>query len=143
MKKLITLVALFSILFGSCRDNRDNTGLSPTKNPADFLYQRWYFDRSKQIGDTVWTISKTDNSYDTEYRRDSTLIYRKDGVVIATGCCTPDQFILKGQTLYYTRQYTCPGVKCLVNSSVTITQLTNNLLEIQVNNIITQYNAVK
>lgn len=137
MKKLLALIALFSILFGSCRKDTDI-------GPADLLYQRWHLDRVKRIGDTTWISYDTDGYYDTEYRLDGTLIHRKDGVIKPTSCCEAGRYSRKGVIIEYGYFVACPFSLCgAPPQSTTITVLRENQLELNDGQKIAQYNAVK
>ena len=81
----------------------------------------------------------TDGYYDTEYRSDGELIYRKDGVVVLTSCCSGGRFSRNGLIIEYTDFPSCPSVRCSNASTSLITILAPDLLELQNGNTITQY----
>ena len=131
----ITLI--LTVLFASACRNGVDIG------PADLLYQRWHFERTKKVGDEVWIAYDTDGYNDTEYRPDGTLIYRKDGVIKPTSCCAGGRYERSGNIIQYSDFVACPTVFCAPAKSSIITVLKENLLELQNDNWITQYTPVK
>lgn len=111
--------------------------------PRDLLYQRWHLERAKRVGDSAWFSYDTDGFYDTEYRPDGTLVYRKDGAIIQAGCCSPTQFDRTETIINYKGWRTCPQVRCKLTTNATITRVSDDLLELSDDIYITQYNSVK
>ncbi|MBC7571807.1 MAG: hypothetical protein H7319_19065 [Spirosoma sp.] len=95
------------------------------------------------MDDSVWAMYNTDGIYDTEYRPDGTLIYRKDGVVQPAQCCAPTQFKRNGNVIQYTESLPCSLVFCDFTGNPTIRILREDLLELESNNVITQYTPIK
>jgi hypothetical protein len=85
-----------------------------------------------------------DAAYDTEYRQDGTLIYRRDGVVLPQQCCAPTHFSGKGKEIVYTTVTSCPYALCAGTvSPATIQKLTPDLLELNDGTYIRQYQSVQ
>ena len=136
MKNTFLFVVL-TLLLIACQ--KDESAICPGK----LVYQRWHFSQTKRIGDNAWIMPNTDGYYDTEYRPDGTLIHRKDGVVIQANCCQPIRFNRSGKTINYTDR-DCPFTLCVADENqATITQLGNNLLELNDGTYISQYTAVR
>lgn len=136
MKKLCLLISFVSVC-GSCRKDDSSIG------PDNLLYQRWHLYQAKRIGDTAWFSYDTGGYYDTEYRPDGALIHRKNGVVVQASCCEPVLFNRNGTVIKYTGR-DCPFTLCAATShQSTITQLTNDLLELKDGTYISQYRAVR
>jgi hypothetical protein len=84
-----------------------------------------------------------DGVYDTEYRQDGTLIYRRDGVVLPQQCCSPTHFQGKGKEITYTTVASCPYALCAGTAlPVVIQKLTPDLLELNDGIYIRQYQSV-
>ncbi len=81
----------------------------------------------------------TDAYYDTEYRSDGTLIYRRNAIVTSAPCCAGNRFERKGVIIQYSEPESCLNVRCTPAANVTITILKDNLLELQTGDRITQY----
>lgn len=133
-----TLISfLLLVLWASACRNDNSVG------PADLLHQRWHLDRTKKVGDEAWMMSNTDGYYDTEYRPDGALIYRKDGVIKLTSCCEAGRYERSGNVIQYRNFVACPTVFCAPAKSSDVTVLKENLLELQNGNWITQYTPAK
>lgn len=143
MKKPVILIALFSILFGSCRDNRDDTSLSPNNSLTNLLHQRWQFSQTRRANDTTWAAPYRNFIDDKEFQPDGTIVYRHNGVLTTTPCCQPTRYSLTGQTINYSDWNLCPLAFCGLVKNERITQLSENLLETSSDNIVTQYTPVK
>jgi hypothetical protein len=130
------LLLLFVLLLGSCHGDT-------SIGPANLLFQRWQLLQGKRIGDTAWMVTDMDAAYDTEYRADGILIYRRNGIIQPPQCCTGNQFRREGQKIFYSDFINCPTVYCLSLQSVTIQQLTDKLLELNDGTYIRQYQAVQ
>jgi|GEM_PF-4331318 len=135
MKTRLFVGILLIFLVGSCHKNTDI-------GPADLLYRRWHPEREKDIGDDLWKAYNTDGYYDTEYRTDGMLVYRKDRVIIPLRCCVPGRFERNGNVIQYTEFPDCPFTLCAPPQQAIITVLRKNLLELQIGNTITQYTPV-
>ena len=85
----------------------------------------------------------TDAYYDTEYRPDGTLIYRRNNIVTSAPCCADNRFERNGVIIQYSEQESCPNVRCALTANATITILKDNLLELQTGDRITQYTPAK
>ncbi|GAB3642361.1 hypothetical protein [Spirosoma arcticum] len=134
-------ILLFLIMLASsiaCQKD-DNIG------PPELLYQRWDVFQTKKIGDNAWISYDTDAQYDTEYRSDGMLLYRRNGVLIPANCCKPTQFSLNKTTISYNDPNHCPFSLCagIPKTKETIEQLTGDLLELNDGTYITQYRSVK
>ena len=85
-----------------------------------------------------------DGIYDTEYRPDGMLLYRRNGVIISAICCKPTQFSRSKTIIGYNDPNYCLLSLCAgVVKTETIQQLTNDLLELNDGAYITQYKAVR
>ncbi|GAB4027190.1 hypothetical protein [Spirosoma koreense] len=113
MKTSLLLTVLTVWLTGAC-------GRDDSVGPAELLYKRWHPFQSKRVGDAAWVQYDTDAYYDTEYRLDSTVVYRRDGGVITTPCCAGSR-----------------------NDQATITVLKADRLELQTGNQLTQYEPAR
>ena len=113
--------------------------------PPELLYQRWDMFQTKKIGDNAWISYDMDAQYDTEYRPDGTLLYRRNGVLIPANCCKPTQFSRSKTTISYNDPNHCPFSLCagIPKTKETIEQLTSDLLELNDGTYITQYRSVK
>ncbi|QKZ11163.1 hypothetical protein [Spirosoma sp. KUDC1026] len=112
--------------------------------PANLLFQRWQLLQSKRIGDTAWVVHDTDGVYDTEYRQNGALVYRRDGVVLPQQCCAPTHFRGKGKEITYTTVTSCPYALCAGTIlPATIQKLTPDLLELNDGIYIMQYQSVQ
>ena len=133
MKNRLISTALLLIVTAACHSD-DSIG------PSGLLYKRWHVLQTRGVNDTVWAEYDTDAYYDTEYRPDGTLIYRRNGVLTSAPCCSASRFERNGVIIQY-RDFlsSCPSVKCGANSPATITALSNNLLELQIGDWLTQY----
>ncbi len=136
MKNGLIFTLLLTILLVSCQKDTDI-------GPADLLYQRWHLDRVRGVNDNFWILYDTDGYYDTEYRRDGTLIHRKDGVIKPASCCEARLYERSGIIIQYSDFVTCPTVFCAPAQKTTITLLSDNLLELQDGQRIAQYTSVK
>ena len=137
MKNAFTSALMLLLLTGACRSD-DAIG------PIDLLYQRWHLERTKKIGDDAWISYDTDGYYDTEYRQDGTLIYRKDGIIKPTSCCEAGRYEGRGAVIQYIDFVACPFALCgFIAQKSTITVLHENLLELNDGRYSAQYSAVK
>ncbi len=111
--------------------------------PADSLYQRWQFSQSRR-GNGPWAQNYKPTVDDTEYRRDGVLVYRVNGQ-IKTVCCNPNHFNRQKNELTFTDDNPCPNSLALCAAypkNATITQLTDNLLELTRGDVVMQYTPV-
>lgn len=134
MKRLLYSVCLFVITL-ACESDIF---------PTDLLYQRWRLERTRQ-GSGPWTVISPASLSDTEYRLDGTLVYRYDGK-IGGYCCRPSHFKRQKNELTFTSEIPCPlYVFCAGTDldGVTITQLTDDLLELTTDETVSQYRSVK
>ncbi|MFD2935825.1 hypothetical protein [Spirosoma flavum] len=132
MKNLLILSGLLAVLSSACKSD-DSIG------PSDLLYKRWQILQSRNVNNPVWSMYDTDAYYDTEYQPDGTLIYRRNGLVTSTPCCSGSQFERNGVLIQYSEFIPCPLVLCASVTKTTITFLKDNLLELQAGDRITQY----
>lgn len=132
MKTLSLLFVLVGLLVTGCRTNSDI-------GPSELLYKRWHLSQTKRVSDNAWIAYDMDAYYDTEYRPDGTLIYRRNGVSTPSGCCAGNRFERNGAVIQYTDFPSCPTVKCAGYTSATITILTDHLLELQTGEQLVQY----
>lgn len=110
--------------------------------PNDLLYQRWQLVQTRQ-GNGDWVQNKSTAVYDTEYRADGTLVYRLDGKVTGS-CCQPILFNRQKNNLVFGDITICGLSLCASPpNTATITQLTNDLLELTRGETISQYKSVK
>jgi hypothetical protein len=130
------LLLLFVLSLGGCHKDT-------SVGPSNLLFQRWQLQQSKRIGDTAWIVYDVNAVYDTEYRTDGILIYRRDGVVQPPQCCRGNQFRRDGQEITYSDFISCPTVYCLSIGSVVIQQLTPDLLELNDGTHIVQYRSIR
>lgn len=107
--------------------------------PKEQLYKRWNLNRVRNAQESTWVSYDTDAYYDTEYKADGSLVYRRNGVEIPTPCCSGNRFIRDGVMLVYGQYPSCPNVSCVDNSKATITILRNDLLELQSGERVMQY----
>lgn len=137
MKNFLLLLVLTALSIACQKD--DSIG------PPELLYQRWSLFQTKRIGDNAWISYDTDAQYDTEYRSDGVLLYRRNGVLIPANCCIPTQFSRNQTSISYNDPNHCPFSLCagVPKTKVTITQLTGDLLELNDGTYITQYRSVK
>ncbi|QKZ11160.1 hypothetical protein [Spirosoma sp. KUDC1026] len=129
----------FAVLLAMCVACHKDTSVGP----ANLLFQRWQLLQRKRIGDTAWMVYNTDGVYDTEYRQDGTLVYRRDGVIQSGQCCRGNLFRRDGAKIIYSDFTSCPTVFCASVQSVVIQQLTDNLLELNDGAYIIQYQSVR
>lgn len=136
--KNVLLFFVLTILTASCQ--RDES-----IGPPELLYQRWHLSKIRAVNSSAWIFYDTDGMYDTEYRLDGTLIYRKNGVLISANCCSPTQFSRSKTTISYDDPNHCPFSLCagILKKKETIEQLTGDLLELNDGTYITQYRSVK
>ncbi|MVM39076.1 hypothetical protein GO730_18570 [Spirosoma sp. HMF3257] len=133
MKNLLLSVALLLTLVVGCHSD-DSIG------PASLLYKRWHVFQTRGVNDSTWAVYDADAYYDTEYRPDGTLIYRRNGILTSVPCCSSSRFERNGVIIQYIDFLSgCPYTKCGANSPATITILSTNLLELQIGNQLTQY----
>jgi hypothetical protein len=97
----------------------------------------------KQIGDQSWSALDQLFFYDTEYRKDGTLVYRKDGVIQAVQRCRGNQFQRDGLKITYSDFTSCPTVFCLPTKSEIIQQLTPDLLELNDGEFVRLYRSIR
>lgn len=111
--------------------------------PTDLLYQRWEFFQSRR-GNSPWSTFYKPTVEDTEYKSDGTLVYRVKGQV-QTLCCQPVRFKRQKNNLTFAEVTPCGYVACIDASSrnATITQLTDDLLELTTDETVSQYRSVK
>ncbi|UFH56662.1 hypothetical protein [Spirosoma sp. KNUC1025] len=134
MKKLFGVVFLF-FLTAACRSD------NPVDS-VDLLHNRWHLYQTRRIQDVAWTIQDTDAYYDTEYRPDGTVVYRKNGAQIGGSCCAPTRYSRQGLTINYSAWNLCANAFCATLKQVTISQLTETLLEVNDGYMISQYERV-
>ncbi|WP_461112663.1 hypothetical protein [Spirosoma jeollabukense] len=132
MKTLLTTPIWILLLAGACRSEG-------SIGPSDLLYKRWHLLQSRGVNDTAWVMYDTDAYYDTEYRTDGSLIYRRNGVVTSGPCCAGNRFERKGVIIQYSDSISCPNVRCGPTLIATITILKDNLLELQTGDRVSQY----
>ncbi|MBC8151301.1 MAG: hypothetical protein H7Z72_00150 [Bacteroidetes bacterium] len=132
MKRLLYSVCLLALTL-ACESDIFPTGL---------LYQRWQLERTRQ-GDAPWAVYNLIQN-DTEYRLDGTLVYRVKGQIVVP-CCPPNRFSRDQNEITFVNSDTCPFSLCAgpTTNKSTITQLTDDLLELKTGEIISQYRAVK
>ncbi|WP_461138108.1 hypothetical protein [Spirosoma pomorum] len=136
MKHILAFVILLFVCIACQKDS--------SVGPINLLFQRWQLLQSKRIGDTAWIVHDMDGVYDTEYRQDGTLIYRRDGVVLPPQCCAPTHFSGKGKEIVYTTVTSCPYALCAGTvSPAAIQKLTPDLLELNDGTYIRQYRSVQ
>lgn len=136
MKNALLLLVL-AILAIACQKDE-------SIGPPKLLYQRWHLDRTKPIGSEAWIVYNLDGIYDTEYRPDGTLVHRKDGVIQTMTCCSASRFERNGARINYLDFAICPQVRCSGSQTeVTITFLSDQLLELTTDQRVTQYKAVR
>ena len=136
MKARLLAGILLLFLTGSCRKNTDI-------GPADLLYQRWQLNQTKTVGTDNWVPFDPNGLYDTEYRADGRIIYRKDGAIQPAQCCAPVRFERNGNLIQYAEFPSCPFSLCVAIDNPVIRILREDLLELESNNVIAQYRAVK
>lgn len=133
MKRCLASLLLMAVSFGACQTDKPI-------GPADWLYKRWHVVQTRGVNETTWTVYDTDAYYDTEYRPDGTLIYRRNAILMSAPCCSSSRFERNGVIIQYTDFLSsCPYAKCGANSPATITILSSNLLELQIGSQLTQY----
>ncbi|GAB3961064.1 hypothetical protein GCM10028805_59920 [Spirosoma harenae] len=135
MRNLLITIAFLVGLAEACKSD---TSIGST----DDLYKRWRLNRVRQAQDSEWTMYDTDAAYDIEYTSDGTLVYRRNGVVYATPCCSGGRFKRNGVQIEYSEFPICPTVKCAFRSTATIIMLNKNVLQIQIGTQFEEYLSV-
>ena len=132
MKSVSVWVILIILFIGSCR-NDSSIG------PSDLLLKRWHLYQTRRVQDNTWVMYDMDAYYDTEYRSNGMLVYRRNGIITEAGCCRGSQFERSGVSIQYNGFIACPLVRCSSTTNATITILKDNLLELQTGDLISQY----
>lgn len=135
MKRGLFVLLLMTVVLGACQKDT-------TIGPSVLLFNRWQVYQTRDVSSTVWTVQKPGTYYDLEYRQDGTVAYYKDNLVTTTPCCAGSRFERKGAFIQYTEFPVCPTVYCGANTNVLVRVLTDDLLELQTGDQITQYKPV-
>ncbi|AUD01180.1 hypothetical protein [Spirosoma pollinicola] len=136
MQRSAFFTLLTTIIFGSCQKDK-------LIGPSDLLYNRWHLTQTRTLDSHVWQSRDTDAYYTIEYRQDGTVAYQRNGVTTPANCCAPTKFNRQGIVVNYTDWVICPTAFCATTKKTIITQLTDDLLELNDGYTISQYEVAK
>ncbi|GAB3999200.1 hypothetical protein GCM10028807_48770 [Spirosoma daeguense] len=111
--------------------------------PSSLLHRNWNLFRTREIASNDWRYWDSDAYYTVEYRADGTLVYRRNGVRSDANCCGALTYTFRGSTIQYTSWNFCPNAYCATIKKVTITQLSETLLEFNDGYMVYQYEPAK
>ncbi len=132
MKRHLESLLFIAIVVGACQKDK-------LIGPSDLLYKRWHLTQTRPHDSNTWQVQSTDAYYTVEYRPDGNLVYQRNGVTTQAGCCAPSKFNRQGVMINYSDWTICPTALCLSIKETIITQLTENLLELDNGYSISQY----